>query len=283
MSQRYDIFFAAQLVEGFELDTVRDNLGKLFKADDATLDKLFSGKPQLIKRGVDKEAAIKYKAALQKAGAIARVREHVDAAAAKPAPAPAPAPAAATFEEDLPSSADIKSPAAAVEAAPEEGGSMADRIAALAAEPASGGAFEEGMSLAPPGSDVLREEEREVIEELDIDTSAIHVAPEFSEPTPTDTAPPPPAPDTSHLSMGEVGEEIPHLVEDVEELNPDISALSMGEVGEAIPHLEEAIEELNPDTSGIDLAPEGSDVLEEQYRKQEEVAAPSTDHLALEN
>ena len=34
--------------------------------------------------------------------------------------------------------------------------------------------------------------------------------------------------------MGEVGEEIPHLEEDRELLDPDTSHLSMGEVGEVI-------------------------------------------------
>lgn len=282
MSQRYDIYFAAQLEDGFELTTVRENLGKLFKADAATLDKLFSGKPQLIKKGVDKEAAIKYKAALKKAGAIARIREHADAPTAAAAPSPAPAVDHSAHDDDLPSSADIKSAPAEEPAHTDSGGSMADRVAALAGEP-SAQAFDESMSLAPAGSEVLGEEEREVVEELDIDTSAIHVASEFSEPEAPPAEPPPPAPDTDHLSMGEVGEEIPHLTEEVEEIDPDTSHLSMGEAGEDIPHLVEEVEAVDPDTSGIDLAPEGSDVLEEKYRVHEEAQAPSTEHLALED
>ena len=282
MSETYDIFFAAQLVDGFEEATVRDNIATLFKANNATLEKLFSGKPQLIKRGVDKQAAIKYKAALQKAGAVALVRVTPGTAIAAPDPAPSSPPAPA--EDGLPSSADINAddgPEAAAEAAP--AGSMADRIASLAAEPAAGAAtFGEQISLAPEGSDVLTEDEREEFEELDIDTSAIHMVPEFSEPEPVETEPPPPAPDTSHMSMGEVGEDIPHLEEEVESVDPDTSHLSMGEVGEEIPHLEEEVEPLDPDTSSIELAPEGSDVLEEEYREHEEVPPPNTEHLTLE-
>jgi len=275
MSQLYDIFFAAQLVDGFDHADVRDNLAKLFKANDATLEKLFSGKPQLIKRGIDKAGALKYKAALQKAGAIALVRAQPGVAPA-PTPTPAPAPTPGYDDEDLPSSSDIKSTAAA---APTEGQSMADRIASLAAEP-SAAVFGEAMTLAPAGSDVLRDEERHTFEELDIDTSAIQLAPETSEPA-TPAAPAPPPPDTGHLSMGEVGEDIPHLETAAQPVNPDISHLSMGEVGEDIPHLDEHKPAVNPDTSGISLAPEGSEVLAESDRKKTPAAPPNTDHIAL--
>jgi hypothetical protein len=273
MSQLYDIFFAAQLVDGFDEADVRDNLAKLFKANDATLEKLFSGKPQLIKRGIDKAGALKYKAALQNAGAIALVRAQPGAA---PAAEPTPAPAPSYDDDDLPSSSDIK-PTAAV--APQDGQSMADRIASLAAEP-SASAFGEAMTLAPAGSDVLRDEERHTIEELDIDTSAIQLAPETSEPT-APAAPAPPPPDTDHLSMGEVGEDIPHLETTTQAVNPDTSHLSMGEVGEDIPHLEEQKPTVTPDTSGISLAPEGSEVLAENDRKKPVAAPPNTDHIAL--
>jgi hypothetical protein len=295
MSQLYDIFFAAQLIEGFEEATVRQNIARLFKANDETLEKLFSGKPQLIKRGVDKAAAIKYKTAMQNAGAVARIREQ--------APKVAPPP----LDDDLPSSSDI--PSASKQAEEKPALSMADRVAALAgdpepeptAEPAAESRTEptaepaaaakpaadtssagDDFSLAPAGSDVLREEERENHEELDIDTSAIHLTSEFTEPEPVQVEAPP-APDTSHLSMGEVGEDIPHLETTEETVNPDVSHLSMGEVGEDIPHLEEEVELLEPDTSGIDLAPEGSEVLEEEYRQKEVAEAPNTDHLSLQD
>lgn len=256
MDPLYDIFFAGQLVDGFDEATTRANMGKLFKANAATLDKLFSGKPYAIKRGVDKAGAIKYKAAMQKAGAVALIKAQP---LAEPAPTPAPPPQVvdAYADEDLPSSADI-------EAAPkEEGGSMADRIAAMAAEPSASAraatfgetesavdtatneidgapAADGELSLAPAGTNVLRDEERAVIEELDIDTSAINLNSSSEEPEALGgNTPPPLNPDTSHLSMGEVGEDIPHLESTAQALNPDTSHLSMGEVGEDIPHLEQ--------------------------------------------
>lgn len=42
------------------------------------------------------------------------------------------------------------------------------------------------------------------------------------------------------------------------------------------------MEAVNPDISAISLAPEGSDVLEEKFRKHDEAKAPSTDHISLE-
>ena len=51
---------------------------------------------------------------------------------------------------------------------------------------------------------------------------------------------------------------------------------------EVNPHLEIHQTPVNPDISGIELAPEGSEVLEEQYRRHIPPAAPNTDHLSLE-
>ena len=91
MAARFDVLFAGQLLEGRDAATVRANLGRLFNADEATLDKLFSGKPQILKRDADAATAHKYQQALEKAGALAELRpcnatETVPAAAATAAP-----------------------------------------------------------------------------------------------------------------------------------------------------------------------------------------------------
>jgi hypothetical protein len=158
---------------------------------------------------------------------------------------------------------------------------QSERQAALDKQP-TGMTFGEEMSVAPAGSDVLREDEREQHVELDIDTSGIQLASSFTE-AETPAVDVPPAPDTSHLSMGEVGEDIPQLKSTQKAVTPDTSHLSMGEVGEDIPRLEEEVEIVEPDISGIDLAPEGSDMLEEKDRHKDEVEAPNTDHLSLKD
>ena len=285
MSELYDIFFAGKILDGHDEAAVRENIAKLFKANPATVDKLFSGKPQLIKRGVEKQAAIKYKAAMQKAGAIPLIRAHgADKPAAKPsetAEPETPAPKKQSMAERL---AALTGEPAPGDDAPAAGtaGAAAEPSAPPAASPAAAAASDTGdsFSLAPAGSDVLREDERAGFEALDIDTSAIHLAPEFSAPEAIEREETP-APDTSHMSMGEVGEDIPTLEDAVVELDPDTSHLSMGEVGEGIPHLDDDREPVSVDTSAIDLAPEGSDVLEEAYRKKDEAEAPDTSHIKL--
>ena len=47
--------------------------------------------------------------------------------------------------------------------------------------------------------------------------------------------------------------------------------------------LVEEKELLDPDTSGIDLAPEGSELLEPEYKKVDDATAPDTEHLSLES
>ena len=69
METRYNVYFAGQLLPGQELTSVRDKLAKLFNADQQTLEKLFSGKAQLLKRDCDKATALKYKQAMERAGA----------------------------------------------------------------------------------------------------------------------------------------------------------------------------------------------------------------------
>jgi hypothetical protein len=63
----------------------------------------------------------------------------------------------------------------------------------------------------------------------------------------------------------------------------------MGEVGDTIPGLDTGPAPVTPDTetpavdlSSMELAPAGSDVLDEQYRKRQTPDAPDTDHISLE-
>jgi hypothetical protein len=268
MEPRYNIYFAGQLLPGHELAIVRPKLAKLFNANEQVLDKLFSGKPQLLKKGCDKGTALKYKQAMERAGAQAVVKT-VAAPGAEPQ--------------------------AAVEAPPppmDKKMTAAERIAALAAAPDTGTyeppAAEQtvtgdtAVGLAPVGADVLRPEERAEPVSAQVDTSGLEIdsnAQRLSKESP----PPPPAPDTSHLHMGAVGEDIPTLMSDREPLSPNTEGLNLSPEGTdfadcAAP---EAVAP-NLDLSALKLAPEGSDVLDEHYRKKEQATAPATDHLSLD-
>jgi hypothetical protein len=175
--------------------------------------------------------------------------------------------------------------------------SAADRIAALAAAPdevayrsdkptgadQAGDTSGDDMGVAPAGADVLRPEERSATETVEVDTSGLDIdaaAERLSEEPP----PPPPAPDTSHLAMGEVGETIPALDDGPPPVAPSIDHLGLSPEGTDFSDCA-APEPGSPDLdlSAIDLAPAGSDVLEEKYRKGDQPPEPDTDHLSLED
>lgn len=65
----FDIVFRGDIVLGHSLDTVKQRLQQLFKADTAKIDALFIGRPVPLKRNLDEATAKKYQAVLQKAGA----------------------------------------------------------------------------------------------------------------------------------------------------------------------------------------------------------------------
>ena len=159
----YDIIFTGQLVEGIDTDTAKTNLASLFKTTPANVEKIFKGKPQPLKRGVDKTQALKYKAALHKAGLLVSFTAHQatsEAPVAQPAAqATTPSPAAAASQEQ-----------------------------------------EDNWSLAPTGSDLLKTNERKQTSDVVVDTSNIKMVSAFMEPE-TVVKDVPPAPVTGHISI----------------------------------------------------------------------------------
>lgn len=103
--QRFAVVFSGQLVDGAERDSVRDNLAQLFKVEPAKVEKMFTGKPVLIKKDLDEAKANNYKAALAKAGAIAEIiaSDTPTAAPQSSAPKVAPATTAKVEPEEPPS------------------------------------------------------------------------------------------------------------------------------------------------------------------------------------
>ncbi len=70
----YRIVFRGKVRDGHQAESVREQLGKLFRIEDSErLDKLFSGSPVTIKKSLDEAGARKYLAALEKAGAEVEV------------------------------------------------------------------------------------------------------------------------------------------------------------------------------------------------------------------
>jgi membrane associated rhomboid family serine protease len=84
--KQYRIVFKGELAYGFELEETRTNLKQLCGYDDVTLDRLFSGEPSTLKSNLSHEMVQKFKAALDRTGAVCIVEE-MSAASNRPAPA----------------------------------------------------------------------------------------------------------------------------------------------------------------------------------------------------
>lgn len=294
MAELFNVVFAGEIVGRADPAVVRANVGKLFGASDAVLDKLFSGQPVAIKKLVDRATAMQLRARMKQAGAETRLVQ-VDeqgrpleaaagvavpppatpagapAAAARPAmAAPAAAatsaPAAPTIPRPAPAPAPASAAATTAATAPTgaaaPGGSMAARLQALAQEQASAAAAAPAAAAAGGSWDVkpvgTRLSDPAPPPPPPPDTSALSV----KAPGGTLVAPqelPRPAPvqvDISGLSMAAAGTEVLKEEErrQVVPVKVDLSGLSMAEVGAPLDELREHKAPLNPDTSYLKMA-----------------------------
>jgi len=176
---RYDIFFRGQIVDNADINQVKANVKALFNATDAKLEQLFSGSPVSIKADVDQATAMKYKGAMQNAGAIAMV---VSKEETQSVPVETPASTVAKPNQTQQSDNDYLEPQIEVRE------NFDDVIGSLSS-----------VTVAQVGLGYLAE--AIVIDDLDFDFSSWSLANTGSELDTKEEESPPPAPDTSHLSM----------------------------------------------------------------------------------
>ena len=69
----YNIIFRGEIAEGRDIEEVKKNLASLFKVSDEKIEQLFSKRAVNIKKNVEHATAIKYKEAIEKAGALCSV------------------------------------------------------------------------------------------------------------------------------------------------------------------------------------------------------------------
>lgn len=270
MQERYNVYFAGQIIAGHDENGVREKMARLFNADENTLDKLFSGKAQLIKRNCDDATASKYKTAMERAGAqpiIKAVEQQAEASKTGPKPSQSAAQKIAALAAAS-DEGHYRNPAQKTPKSHEQEQQTPD-----AGE----------IVLAPPGTEVLRENERARPAVREVDTSSLQVdtsAQRLSEEPP----PPPAAPDTDHLSMGNVGEAIPNLPSSENPVSPTVDHLELSVPGSDFSDCaKDTLQPVAPDVSGLELDPPGSTLLDEKFRKQGQGTAPSTDHLSLDD
>ncbi|MBB3059594.1 hypothetical protein [Microbulbifer rhizosphaerae] len=91
MSQpTYSLVFRGDLMPGYTAADVKANMARLFKAGPETIEKLFSGRPLAIKKGLGKVQAEQLQATLAKLGAQSSLKAEGEPAAPAPPPSPAP-------------------------------------------------------------------------------------------------------------------------------------------------------------------------------------------------
>ena len=88
-SVSYAIVFNGQIIDGFQIISVKAHLAKMLKASPEKISALFSGKPVVIKRTTNKQTAIKYSTALKKVGVDVKIKiTRKEAVTTKPLPKP---------------------------------------------------------------------------------------------------------------------------------------------------------------------------------------------------
>lgn len=240
-SERFDVYFRGECLDGADVQAVRAALGRLFRADPATLEKLFSGELQRIKRGVDRPTAEKYRAAMEAAGARAIIRAGGGAASADPSPAAAPArsetetgPPAHDFELDAIGSDMLR---------PEE------RPRHDAPVPAT-----DHLDLAAPGETLgIEPEPVPTVPAPDYDVAEI--GSELSKATPQAATAPP---DTSDITLAAPEHDLSDCAPaDADAPPPAVDHLSMAEAGDALidEHERKRTEAVAPATDHLSLAP----------------------------
>ena len=80
--QLYRVVFNGEINRGNTLAHVKRDLAALFQADAEIIEQLFTGRPIVLKQGLDAETAIQYVSAISRAGAVSRM-EPMPAGASK--------------------------------------------------------------------------------------------------------------------------------------------------------------------------------------------------------
>ncbi len=73
LKNNYMIVLYGEILSGENLETVKEKMAKLFSLSGKQVNILFSGKRQVVKKDIFNDAALKYKYAIEKAGAVCHV------------------------------------------------------------------------------------------------------------------------------------------------------------------------------------------------------------------
>lgn len=166
----YEVVFRGDVVPGQSIVDVKQRLGELFSADPERIDGMFSGRPVVIKRGLDQSTAERYQASMQRAGAVVNIRP---VATSSEDTSPEPVDTMPVASPDLTANSE---PPAGASSLPESDMDLAP-VGADVLTPEQRRDFTPAnidtsyMTIAEAGSEVLKEEERNIVPDRDVDTS----------------------------------------------------------------------------------------------------------------
>jgi hypothetical protein len=187
----FQLIFKGECVAGTDPAAARSNAQQLFKANDAQLDRMFSGKPVVIRNQLDEVEAEKYRALLQKHG----MRSYVQAVA----PVQAGAQAQTARSNSAPQSAAASKPLQRKASSPFAVNQASGSGLPIAGERTDAVLAGSALTLDPPGVSLAESVPVEVpsFDHLD----AWSLAPAGSDIGSKEELPPPIVPDTSHLAV----------------------------------------------------------------------------------
>lgn len=156
-AQTYSVIFRGDLQPGYTVADVKANFARLFKAGPDTVEKLFSGRPLAIKKGLAQAQAEQLQATLAKLGALSSLKAEGE-----------PSANANTMVPNV-----VAPSVAAPKATPAE--SPAPQASHQASD---SGASAVGLTLAPMEGNLLKEHERREVEPAQVSVGHLSLQPE---------------------------------------------------------------------------------------------------------
>ncbi len=267
MADFFNVVFAGNIAAGANPAAVKANIARIFKANDAMVEKLFSGQRIAVKKAVDQATAMKYRAVMKQAGAVALVEACDEqgkplasaapaAAVSVPVPASEKAPTAVASTPTAVASTPTAAPMPT--SAPTKAPTMAERLALLAAEQAKNARPASG---APPPADRKR-------------AATWKLFPSGALLSEARSVPAPMLPNIAGITLANVGGELLKAEErrqlaPTPVVVPDISAITLAPAGGDLVKTEERrqVTPVQVDVSALSMAPANTDMLKESERR----------------
>jgi hypothetical protein len=77
-NKKYNVVITGKVIDGYDLESVKRNVAEKFKIPDKNIDRMFSGRPFVVKKNVDWNTARKYHGILKSAGAECKMKVLTD-------------------------------------------------------------------------------------------------------------------------------------------------------------------------------------------------------------